>query len=87
MMLKEDMRIYSPTLGGTRFLMFLLTIDDKREPPALPARPYELTQHNQPPPLRMLNFAKLAGSGSAIAPRSSKGQNVQHPGFQRGHPS
>ena len=29
MMLKEVMQIYSPTLGGTRFLMFF--IDDKRE--------------------------------------------------------
>ena len=37
--------------------------------PPLPARPHEPTQHNQPPPLRMLNFAKLTGSGAVIAPR------------------
>ena len=51
------------------------------QPPPFPARPHELTQHNQPPPLRKLNFAKLTGSGAVIVcpPVPKKGANAQHP--------
>ena len=41
--------------------------------PPLPARPHdEPTQHKQPPPLHMLNFAKPTEGGAVIVSRSSK---------------